>query len=361
MDQQAPVNPWKTQDSPWRWELHLLLLSAMIVFVLTVVIGIVNGQQVVKLSQRVILTHVHAGTLGWITLSVFAIALYLFGEDTTIPAKSMYLRVLSIVAAVTLPIYVLAFLSGNLIARAVFGIPTLLVFLGFFGWIIARSGKLRLGIPHLAILAVQAVSLERTNTALLPAAAFAVHPAILVTGYLILIGMALSEQSLIPRTDKLPLAGLIQITLIFLAGITLIIALLFNLPPLFGLNLLFNLTAIIIYMIRLAPRLIHLNWLGQNSTRFFAISVLFILFETGLGTYLDVGAIINLYPNGNFPGNLLVALDHSVFVGVMTNALFGLIREATARGRSLWPWADHVLFWGMNSGVIGFISSLILN
>ena len=153
MDQQAPVNPWKTQDSPWRWELHLLLLSAMIVFVLTVVIGIVNGQQVVKLSQRVILTHVHAGTLGWITLSVFAIALYLFGEDTTIPAKSMYLRVLSIVAAVTLPIYVLAFLSGNLIARAVFGIPTLLVFLGFFGWIIARSGKLRLGIPHLAILA----------------------------------------------------------------------------------------------------------------------------------------------------------------------------------------------------------------
>src|SRR5436305_3656238 len=180
MDQQAPVNPWKTQDSPWRWELHLLLLSAMIVFVLTVVIGIVNGQQVVKLSQRVILTHVHAGTLGWITLSVFAIALYLFGEDTTIPAKSMYLRVLSIVAAVTLPIYVLAFLSGNLIARAVFGIPTLLVFLGFFGWIIARSGKLRLGIPHLAILAAmlaliiggvfgvllqfQAVSLERTNT-----------------------------------------------------------------------------------------------------------------------------------------------------------------------------------------------------
>lgn len=377
MEQQAPIDPWKTHESPWHWEIRLLLFTAMVVFVLSVLIGIVEGLQIIHLSNQVLLTHTHAGTLGWITLSFFALALYFFGEDTTVPAKSTYLRVLTIGSAITLPIYILAFMSSNSIAGTIFGIPILLVLLGFCGWIIARSRKMRLGIPHLAILAAmlaliiggifgvllqfQDVLQGISNTTFLPDSAPAVHPAILEAGYLILIGMALSEHSFVPRTSKLPIAGLIQITLIFLATIIRIIAILFNSSPLLDLNLFLNLTAIIIYLIRMTPRLIRFNWLGQNSTRFFAISILFILFATGLSTYLDIGTIVNRYPNGNLPDNLLVALDHSIFVGVMTNALLGLLYEATAKGRAQWPWADHVVFWGMNVGVIGFIASLLLN
>jgi predicted membrane channel-forming protein YqfA (hemolysin III family) len=67
------------------------------------------------------------------------------------------------------------------------------------------------------------------------------------------------------------------------------------------------------------------------------------------------------YNGGNPPANLLIALDHTVFIGVMTNALFGLIYEATTERRSFWSWADHVLFLGMNIGVTGFIISLLTN
>lgn len=45
----------------------------------------------------------------------------------------------------------------------------------------------------------------------------------------------------------------------------------------------------------------------------------------------------------------------------MTNAIFGMIQEATREWRAFWPWADDVLFWGMNIGVIGFVISLITN
>ena len=49
-----------------------------------------------------------------------------------------------------------------------------------------------------------------------------------------------------------------------------------------------------------------------------------------------------------------------MFIGVLTNGLFGLAHEAAGRRRSFWPWADHVLFWGMNAGLVGFVVGLIM-
>jgi hypothetical protein len=42
-------------------------------------------------------------------------------------------------------------------------------------------------------------------------------------------------------------------------------------------------------------------------------------------------------------------------------AAFRMIQEATRERRAFWPWADDVLFWGMNIGLIGFVISLITN
>jgi hypothetical protein len=51
-----------------------------------------------------------------------------------------------------------------------------------------------------------------------------------------------------------------------------------------------------------------------------------------------------------------------MFIGVMSNALFGLIQiVVTQQRRSFWPWADDVLFWGMNFGMVGFVISLLLD
>jgi hypothetical protein len=58
---------------------------------------------------------------------------------------------------------------------------------------------------------------------------------------------------------------------------------------------------------------------------------------------------------------LLHALDHSYFIGVMTNSLFGAILVTSMDRPRLWPWADHVIFWGLNIGAASFIAVLLIS
>ena len=69
---------------PVHWvEIRTLLLAAMVFFVFTLGIGILNGTDLVEFEHRRLLGHVHSGTLGWLSLSVFAASLWLFGGGGT--------------------------------------------------------------------------------------------------------------------------------------------------------------------------------------------------------------------------------------------------------------------------------------
>src|SRR6266702_968666 len=366
---------WNLQTHPWRTNIRLLFLSAMTVFTITVGIGIFNGLHITTLSQDVLLTHVHAGTLGWITLSVLASCLWLFGEGQVLTERSFYI---SLFSAISIPLYVGAFLSGNFIARSIFGSVVLAIIIGFFVWIVMRSRQIRLGEAHLAILGamftlivgstlgvliqVQSAILEQHGSAILPNGAFGAHPGTQVVGYLLLIGMAISEWRLMPDTGRLPRLGVIQIAFPFVAGLVLSVGLLYNLTPLLSLNLLFELIGVVIYIVRFAPRILRINWLKRSPQRFFAFSGIFIVVDILLLVYILGSVIGGIYKDfQSVPVWLVFALDHAVFIGIMSNALFGLIQEASAERRAFWPWADDVLFWGMNFGMVGFVVSLLLD
>ena len=57
-------------------------------------------------------------------------------------------------------------------------------------------------------------------------------------------------------------------------------------------------------------------------------------------------------------GALIIAL---VNVPLMTNTLFGMILIATASqgAARAWPWADNLIFWGLNLGAASFIAVLL--
>ncbi|HLZ21806.1 MAG TPA: hypothetical protein VKQ30_06770 [Ktedonobacterales bacterium] len=364
----------------WRGDIRLLFQTAMGVFVITVGIGMLNGQHFIKLSQDILLTHVHAGTIGWITLSVMALCLWLFGGDDTPESHRTqdtmraYIHALSVLAAVSVPVYVVAFFSGNLVARAIFGFPVLAAIVGILVWIIQRSRQIRLTVAHIAILgalvtvtvgAVIGVLLQvefATSGNFLPSGAFAAHPATMVVGYLLLVGMAISEWRLMPDTGRLPRAGLVQIALPFTAGLVLTVGLLYNNFALLGVNVLFEIVGVVIYIVRFAPRVLRARWLEPTSERYFAISSIFVVVNVALIVYL-IGAIVTkVYTDFLLiPRWLVFGQDHAMFIGVMTNALFGLIYEVTRERRDYWRWADHILFWGMNFGMIGFVLSLLAN
>jgi uncharacterized membrane protein YjgN (DUF898 family) len=54
---------------------------------------------------------------------------------------------------------------------------------------------------------------------------------------------------------------------------------------------------------------------------------------------------------------LILSFDHSMFIGVMTNVLFGVLAVSIGSGRT--ALANRVLLWGVNIGFVGFAIGLI--
>src|SRR5260370_4003755 len=102
-------------------ETRLLFRVALAIFTVTVLIGIFNGFHFVDLPRAVLLTHVHAGTLGWITLVATGAAFWLYADAGS--RLDGHARGVAIGMSGALPAYVLTCLSGFLRSRAIFGLP----------------------------------------------------------------------------------------------------------------------------------------------------------------------------------------------------------------------------------------------
>ena len=61
------------------------------------------------------------------------------------------------------------------------------------------------------------------------------------------------------------------------------------------------------------------------------------------------------------PPNLIPASEHPLFVGMVTNILFGMLFELNRERRAFWPWADHVVFWGVSLGALALTLALLLD
>jgi hypothetical protein len=357
-------------------ETRWLYSAGLLVFVVTVSIGILNGFHFLTLPRQVLLAHVHAGTLGWITLGVFATCLWLFGQELPPSGPSLTsgggraIQVLSLLAAIGIPLYVLAFLSGNLLARAIFGVPVLVAIVVLLVWLVTRIRRVRMTVPRLAVLAAIAtlvvgstigvlIQLElASKSQFLPEGAIGGHVTAQVVGYLVLIGMAISEWRL-KNTPGLTWPGIIQVGLLFLGGILITIGALLNVQALLGAFIPAELAAVVIYTVRLAPQLRRIDWLAATSDRHFGLVVPYLILNLALLIWLITGVVTKVYARFELiPLWLVFAFDHTMFIGVMSNSLFGLIQQASRVGERFWPWADQVVFWGMNGGMIGFVLTL---
>lgn len=360
--------------SPYAAPIRALYQAALLIFVVTVVIGILNGLDVVDFTRDQLLTHVHAGTLGWITLGVIATSFWIFSEDGSRPVSEASTRGLAWLAGLGVPVYVAAFYSGALWARALFALPVLAAIVWFAVWLIAalRSGPAtmpRVGAAA-AVLALfvggtlgTLIQVQlATNVTIFPSGTDPIggHASAMAFSYLILFGMTLADWRLrAAASDPLPRSGLVQIGLLLVAGVLLVLGILFNIQPLLMLNLLFELGAVGVFVWRMAPSLRSVDWMAPTSARQFGISAVFVVVDILLVVWLIVLFIgaqgdINAVPMG-----ILIASDHAVFIGVMTNALLGLqLLAAEGAGRASALLAN-VVFWGVNVGLVGFLAGLI--
>ncbi|MGK2928784.1 MAG: hypothetical protein ACSLFO_04320 [Acidimicrobiales bacterium] len=352
---------------PLRGEVKLLLQVAMVVFVWTVGIGILNGTDIVDFDRKVVLSHVHAGTLGWITTSVFAASIWLFGATASGRAVR-WGRILTWLSVIVLPVFALTFAYTYDDPRAILGTVALLVIVGVFGWVVMRARQIGLTTVHLGFLAAVATSVVGGIIGVLLATEIATgrnvvtdggadaHPATMVVGFLIPVGMALAEWGLrghdLPLLDRL---GTAQVALPFVGGLLLMVGLLFDIDALPPLATLIELGGVAIFFKRLWQPIRSVAWGDRSPGRHAAASAVAIVANIIFLNYL-VGA------NG---GDLdlvgthqILALDHTMFVGVLTNAIFAMLLVATAN-RTRWPRLDDLVFAGMNIALVGFVVSLL--
>jgi hypothetical protein len=346
-----------------------LLRAALVLFLVTVVIGILNGTDLWEPPRNTLLTHVHAGTLGWITLSIFAGAIWMFGSPDD-PSSNLVANV----SIVTMTLYVVAFWSVDLttssIQRPIGGTLAFVAIVWMLVWVLrAHRGKpwtvteygMALALLFLVIGGILGVALglqlaevqivapenaEQLNGA---------HPAAMVVGYVILAGVALVEWLL--RGGNGPAlgeskAGTVQMSFIFLAGLLAMLGVLLDNDGMLQANVPLEVIGLIILVWRLRSFLSPSQWGRTVPGTMARTAVLGLVAGVVLFTY-----VVTLFVSGAEFEEIvpvLVAVDHLNFIMVMTNLIFAMRSMASVIPET----ANRLIFWGVNVGVVGFAVGL---
>ena len=237
----------QAQQRPELWpEIRGMLLAAMAIFAYTIAIGILNGTDVVDFGRRRLLSHVHGGTLGWLTLCVFAASFWLFGDVKPLSAgEKKAARWLGIAGVAAFPCYVAAFALTYGNWRPIFGVLSTLVIAGVFIWVLMRARTSQLGVPHWGFLAALGTSIVggclgvllgwkiANGTDWIPSNTDGAHPATMVVGFLVPVGLAMSEWAFFfPKPPKATRLGIIQMMFPFAGGLILMTSILWDITPL---------------------------------------------------------------------------------------------------------------------------------
>jgi hypothetical protein len=370
----------RSRGTPYAEEVALLLRTALAVFVVTIVIGLVNGQRLGQLDPRterpLLLTHLHTGTIGWITLGLFAAVIWLFTAGRAADGASDGARPLARYAAPAVGCYPVVFFLfypggplGSGAALGVFGTLALIGIVWMLVWTVRQTGHVYLSVARLAGLvavvnltlgAVMGVLVEARFAGLeFPGNVNDAHPAMMTIGYILPAAFMFVEWRLGAGIDgRRSPSGTVAVGLLLVGGWLALVAAVANLLELLPLVLLFQVAAVGILAVRMAGTVARVPWLSAGGERHVAVTAIAVVVDVLLLFYTVVNYFaVELEP----PRALFIGIAHTEFVGMMTNAVFAAILLATeARREAVLPWADHVVFWGMNAGWVGFALAELL-
>lgn len=359
--------------------------GALLLFIATIVIGILNGLDVYTPDHDTLIGHVHGGTLGWITLALSGMGLLLFTSGRTpTPDEVAKGRTMAWALALSIAFYVAAFYAGDAIpgdriSRPIAGTILLVVLVMYLMWLfkaqksvsktVARLG-LKLSYISVVIGAVLGIILgiftargevpglsEETADAVAGA-----HPPAMVIGYLFLAAFAMIEWLLGDTETGRSRAGVVQMWLLFTAGLVVNIGFVTGSEDaLLGPANMAMIAGVIILLVRRRTDLKPSAWKGSGTGFFPRFASLYLLVYLVLLTVIAIKFVSGdidvdaLTPEDE---GLIIAFDHVMFLGVMTNVLFGAL-AAHIHGRTA-TMVDRILMWGVNIGVGGFAVGLIM-
>ena len=349
-------------------EARLLLQASLLIFSYTVIVGILNGLNIVDFSRLLLLAHLHGGTLGWMTLGILAAALWLFADgDTPSQGSVRVARVLAVVAAGATALFVFSFATTVGALRGVTGTITLLALTGLAVWAFSRARHVVLSVPRLLVLAGLTASvlggafgayvgLAFAFAWPMPGPVYGVHPSTMEIGFVIPVAMGLAEWRLRPQRldEAASRPGRLQVALMLLAFLVLFSAVLADETMLIGPASGIAVAGLVVFFVRLWPTAIHISPVRRGPQRHALLGGLLV------GAAIIYVTVVMAAVQGDLarvPRGQMVAFIHLVAVGGTTNALLAFV-ISLSRGTGRASVLDDLVFWGLNIGVIGFVVAL---
>jgi hypothetical protein len=370
--------PRVKNDSVWQ-SLKILFLGALLIFLINNFFGFDNALTVGALDRWQLLIHLHAGSVGWITLSAIGLAIWIYTGDRMVEAAyARQINTLVWVAAVDFALYVIAFglswafeTSFLRYLHPLFGVVAVLILWYTTLWSFGQmKNQAPLTTVHLLISGAlltasigatvgMLLGLEHAIGLFLPMPAdnrIGAHAAMMDT-YLFLVASTIVEFALRPAAQRWTWAGLAQAALWALGAAMASAAFFLNIVPvilpIFGIMLLLGM---IIFIARYGWRaLVNMpTGAGVKAWAFFGTLSLVIYMALFLWA-VSTGGDFSVLPAWYFP-----VFAHVGFVGMMTNLLFAVQASRAQSASSVWPWGETATIWIMNIGLVLFLLGKIL-
>lgn len=351
-------------DPRLRGAVRALYLGAAALFLVTILLGIANAfMDAIPRGQ--VLAHFHSGTIGWVTLSVIATALWAFlGHRLLGDRETLLVRAVVATGIVAVAGYVAAFYlvfpdMRNAWLLPLFGIPAALVIWTALGITWANLKRVEvLTTPHVllfsALLVASLGALMGVVIGLLHSGVIPRVPAEDPVGahagpmdmYLALAFAAVVEGLVRPGAGRWSRPGMAQAALGVAGGFVASIGFFFNVGPAAPIALLLFLVAFGFYIVRVGWRPIVAGWVDTPGRSWGAL-----FFPVYVIAFIALVAMY--YSQSKFPPHAIgVAFVHVTFIGVATNLLF-TIQGHFSGGPSQ---AARIGIWTMNIGLLAFVA-----
>ena len=276
-----------------------LLYVAMALFCITIAIGILNGLDLVEFNRDQLLTHVHSGTLGWVTP--------VSGRGVGLAVRAAAIDGWPSRSAILIPVYVVAFYLGNLPFRAISGTALLvaIVWLVIWAWQSYRARRVAAGARRRAGLGDVRLRRDHRRPAPGPdgqrrsalsggADIIGAHAGTMVFSYLILVAMGLIEWQVREHPGRptsawsswSPCSAAARCSRPSRCS-----------PPdqvhaIGGIYLLVELIAIVLFVVRILPTPLRVDWMARPPRRHLATSSIFVIVSMGAYMYLVVVVLV---------------------------------------------------------------------
>lgn len=360
--------------SVWR-QLKILFTGSILLFLINIYFGFDNALTAGEIPRFQSLIHLHAGSIGWITLSAIGLAIWVLTGDREVSAAyERRVRALTwaavLVFAGYIPNFWIAFSRGEgplLALLPIFGSASVLVLwaAAIFALAQFRHQPVLTTVHILAGGALLVAAIGATVGALLgmervvgqflplpPGDRVGAHAGMMDT-YLFLVAAAIIEWFTREEpASRWSVFGAIQ-GLAWAVGATLVpvayfLNILEQMLPIFGLLLLLGLA---IFLVRVAWRAVRLGPAGEGGRSWTFFGTLWLVVYLGLFLYaIGTGGDFALLPTWFF-----AVFAHAGFVGMMTNLILGLLSARTQDSRHVLPWGEPIAMWTLNLGLLAFI------